>query len=218
MTNTLKKISKRDITVIMGDFNAKVGNVNIPPVTGGEGLGKINERGERLIDFCMEQEICLTNTWFKQHQRRLYTWTSPDGNTKNQIDYIGINRKWKTCINNCKTYPGADRDTDHNLLIATMKVRLARQKRTEMLKRLDVEELNGSKGYTYETKIANRFEALKYVIEEKTPNELWEETKKVLITTAEEIVGYKKRDWRKPWITEETLNLIDKKTGGQTKR
>src|SRR6218665_2963651 len=87
MTNTLKKIPKRDITVMMGDFNAKVGSVNIPPVTGGEGLGRINERGERLIDFCMEQEICLTNTWFKQHQRRLYTWTAPDGNTKNQIDY-----------------------------------------------------------------------------------------------------------------------------------
>src|SRR6218665_950640 len=82
-----------------------------------------------------------------------------------------------------------------------------------MIKRLNEEEFNGNKGYTYmyETKISNRFEALKYVIEEKTPNELWEETKKVLITTSEEIVGYKKKDRTKPWITEETLNLIDKK-------
>ena len=87
MTNTLKKIPKRNITVMMGNFNPKVRNVNIPPVTGGESLGRINERGERLIDFCMEQEICLTNTWFKQHQKRLYTWTAPDGNTRNQIDY-----------------------------------------------------------------------------------------------------------------------------------
>src|SRR6218665_157757 len=121
MTNTLKKIPKRDITVMMGDFDAKVGNVNIPPVTGGEGLGRINERGERLIDFCMELEICLTNTWLKKQKRRLYTWTAPDGNTKNQIDYIGIDRKWKTCINNSTVghTPEADCDTDHNLLIAT---------------------------------------------------------------------------------------------------
>ena len=101
LERTLKSIPKRDITLLIGDFNAKVGDMSVPPVTGNEGLGQINSRGERLIDFCMEQELTLANTWFKQHPRRLSTWTSPDGITKNQIDFIGIQRKWRTSISNC---------------------------------------------------------------------------------------------------------------------
>jgi len=59
----------------------------------------------------------------------MYTWTSPDGNTRNQIDYISITQRWKTSLMNCRTYPGADCDTDHQLLVATVKVRLAKRQR-----------------------------------------------------------------------------------------
>jgi hypothetical protein len=159
----------------------------------------------------MEQELTLANTWFKQHRRRLATWTSPDGITKNQIDYIGIQRKWRTSISNCKTYPGADCDTDHNLLVATLKIRIGRQKKEEIIKRLNVEELQGYKGLAYEMEVTNRFKALNMVAEERSPNEVWKETKEVLLTAAEEIVGYKKRDKEKHWITEETHKLIIKK-------
>jgi len=69
--------------------------------------------GQQLEDFCLEQELALANTMFKQHPRRLYTWTSPDGNTLNQIDYISTAQRWKTSLMNCRTYPGADCDTDH---------------------------------------------------------------------------------------------------------
>jgi len=66
---------------------------------------------------------------FKQHPSWLYTWTSPDGNTQNQIDYISIAQRWKTRLMNCRTYPGADCDTDHQLLVATLKVRLGKRQR-----------------------------------------------------------------------------------------
>jgi len=66
---------------------------------------------------------------FKQHPRWQYTWTSPDGNTRNQIDYISIAQRWKTSLMNCRTYPGADCDTDLQLLVATLKVRLAKRQR-----------------------------------------------------------------------------------------
>ena len=59
-----------------------------PGVTGKFGLGIWNEAGQRLIDFCQENALVIANTLIQQHKRRLYTWTSPDGQHQNQIDYI----------------------------------------------------------------------------------------------------------------------------------
>ena len=63
----------------MGDCNAKVESQEIPGVTGKFGLGEQNEAGQRLIEFCQEKALVIANTLFQQHKRRLYTWTSPDG-------------------------------------------------------------------------------------------------------------------------------------------
>ena len=90
----------------MGDFNAKVGRREpsaMSSAVGLYGLGETNKASGQLEDFCLEHELALANTMFKQHPRRLYTWTSPDGNTRNQIT-----QRWKTSLMNCRTYPGAD--------------------------------------------------------------------------------------------------------------
>ena len=70
---------KKDVLFIIGDWNAKVGSQEIPGVTGKFGLQVQNEAGQRLIDFCQENALVIANTLFQQHKRRLYTWTSPDG-------------------------------------------------------------------------------------------------------------------------------------------
>ena len=79
---------KKDVLFIIGDWNAKVGSQETPGVTGKFGLGMRNEAGQRLIKFCQENALVIANTLFQQHKRRLYTWTSPDGQQRNQIDYI----------------------------------------------------------------------------------------------------------------------------------
>ena len=66
-------------SVIIGDWNAKVGSQETPGVMGKFGLGVQNEAGKRLTEFCQENALVITNTLFQQHKRRLYTWTSPDG-------------------------------------------------------------------------------------------------------------------------------------------
>ena len=71
-----------------GDWNAKVRSQETPGVTGKFGLGVQNEAGQRLIGFCQENTLVIANTHFQQHKRRLYTWTSPDGQYRNKIDYI----------------------------------------------------------------------------------------------------------------------------------
>ena len=70
---------KRDVLFIIGDWNAKVGSQETPGVTGKFGLGMRNEAGQRLIEFCQENALVIANTLYQQHKRRLYTWTSPDG-------------------------------------------------------------------------------------------------------------------------------------------
>ena len=84
----LELTTKKVVLSIIGDWNPKVGSQETPGVTGKFGLGVQNEAGQRLIEFCQENALVIANTLFQQHKRRLYTWTSPDGQHRNQIGYI----------------------------------------------------------------------------------------------------------------------------------
>ena len=77
---------KTDVLFIIGDWNTKVGSQKTPGVTGKIGIEVQNEAGQRLIEFCQENALVIANTLFQQHKRRLYTWTSPDGQHQNQTD------------------------------------------------------------------------------------------------------------------------------------
>ena len=74
-----------------------------------------NEAGQRLTEFCQENTLVIVNTLFQQHKRRLYTWTSPDGQHQNQMDYILSSQRWRSSIQSAKTRPGADCGLDHEL-------------------------------------------------------------------------------------------------------
>ena len=77
----------------MGDFNAKVGSREpsaMSSAVGLYGLGETNDAGKQLEDVRLEHQLALANTMFKQHPRRQYTWSSPDGNTRKRIDYISM--------------------------------------------------------------------------------------------------------------------------------
>ena len=84
----LELTPKKDVLFIIGDWNAKVGSQETPGVTGKFSLGVWNEAGQRLIEFCQENALVIANDLFQQHKRRLCTWTSPDAQQRNQIDYI----------------------------------------------------------------------------------------------------------------------------------
>ena len=73
-----------------------------------------NEAGQRLEEFFQENALVIANTLFQQHKRRLYTWTSPDGQYQDQIDYILCSQRCRTSIQSAKTRPGADcRSEEH---------------------------------------------------------------------------------------------------------
>ena len=79
LQHLLELTPKKDVPFIIGDWNAKVGSQETPGVTGKFGLGVKNESGQRLIEFCQENTLVIADTLFQQCKRRLYTWTSPDG-------------------------------------------------------------------------------------------------------------------------------------------
>ena len=79
LQDLLELTPKKDVFFIIGDWNAKIGSKETPGVTGKIGFGIQNETGQRLIEFCQENTLVIANTLFQQHKRRLYTWTSQDG-------------------------------------------------------------------------------------------------------------------------------------------
>ena len=113
---------QKDVLFIIGDWNAKVGSQETPGVTGKSGLGVQNEAGKRLIEFCQENVLVIANILFQQHKRRLYTWTSPDGQHQNQTGYILCSQRWRSSIQSAKTRLGVDCGSDHELLIAKFRL------------------------------------------------------------------------------------------------
>ena len=83
LQDLLELIPKKDVIFITGDWNAKVGSQETPEVTGKFGLGVQNEAGQRLIEFCEENTLVIANTLFQKHKRKLYIWTSEDGQHQN---------------------------------------------------------------------------------------------------------------------------------------
>ena len=109
LQDLLELTSKKDVLFIIGDWNAKVGSQETPGVTGKFGFGMRNEAGQRLIEFCQDNALVIANTLFQQHRRKLYTWTSPDGQQhRNQIDHILCSQRWRSSIQSAKTRLGAD--------------------------------------------------------------------------------------------------------------
>ena len=120
LQDLLERTPKKDVLFIIGDWNAKVASQETPGVKGKFGLGIQNEAVQRLIKFCQENELVIANTLFQQHKRRLYTWTSPDGQHRNQIDYILCSQRWRSSIQSTETR--ADCGSDHELLIAKFRL------------------------------------------------------------------------------------------------
>ena len=131
------------LKIIMGDLNAKVGRGKRNTAVGPFRLGDSNERGDIWNDWCEENSMAVMNTWLKQHERNLYTWKSRPGDLfRNQIDYISINStRYRNAITICKTKPGADCNSDHNLLFAIVRCNLKIIRTSKKASQLDFKAL-----------------------------------------------------------------------------
>ena len=128
-----------------------VGSQETPGVTGKFGLGVQNEAGQRLMECCQENALVIANTLFQQHKRRLYTWTSPDGQHQNQIDYILCSQRQRSSIQLAKMRLGANYGSDHELLIAKFRLKLKKVGKTTRPFRYDLNQIL----YNYTVEVTN---------------------------------------------------------------
>ena len=117
--------------------------------------GVQNEAGRMLIEFCQDNALVIANTLFQQHKWWLYTWTPPDGQHRNQIDYILCSQRWRNSIQSTKTWPGADCGSDHEHLIGKFRLKKKVGKTTRPFK-YDLNQIP----YDYTVEVRNRFKGL----------------------------------------------------------
>jgi endonuclease/exonuclease/phosphatase family metal-dependent hydrolase len=169
-----------DIKILLSDFNAKVGRENIfKPTIGKESLHEIsNDNGVRVVNFAMSKNLVVKSTMFPHPQIHKHNWTSPEGKTHNQIDHVLIDRRRHSSILDVRSFRGADCDTDHYLVVAKVRERLAVSKRAAQqvgMKRFNVKKLNkGDVKEQYEVTIRNKFAALENLEDSGDINRAWD--------------------------------------------
>lgn len=205
---------KSDQLVVMGDFNAKVGTGQDADlaVMGKYGIGERNERGDRLVDFCFANNLFITNTKFKQtRESRTWTWESPDGRTHNQIDYILVQRRLVSSIHNSRAYPSADCGSDHQLVMANVKLKLKKNVAIRTTQRIDINKLKDT--VTRDTFRAAIEEKWKKMLNEEVQdvNDEWVKVKSTIKDTSRDYVGFRKGQKPKEWMSEITLQLLNER-------
>ncbi|GFR87158.1 craniofacial development protein 2-like [Elysia marginata] len=124
-------IPKHDITIVMGDLNAKVGsdNTGFEEYMGKQGLGVRNQNGKRFLEFCIGNNLVIGGTIFKHKDIHKETWNSQDGKTRNQINHAAINRRWRSSLVDVRAIRGGDIGSDHNLVLTKLRLKLKIKKK-----------------------------------------------------------------------------------------
>ena len=131
----VSRAPRKDSLIVMGDFNAKAGiqSEEDREVMGIYGIGERNERGDRLLDFCHMNSLFITNTKFKNAKpTRCWTWESPDGKTRNRIDFILVNKSMLSSVQNSRAFPSMDTGSAHQLVMADIKLKLKKNRTLSM--------------------------------------------------------------------------------------
>ncbi|CAF4391546.1 unnamed protein product, partial [Rotaria magnacalcarata] len=189
----------------MGDWHAKVGSKPITGITGNFGLGDRNEAGDRLLEFCQTNSLFITNTCFQQPNRRRYTWTSPNGQYKNQIDYILCSQRWGSSLQLAKTRPGADCGSDHELLIAKFQMKLKTTSKTARPARYNLSNIPRK----YAVEVKNSFDGLDLI--DREPEELWSKVRDIIKDEANKNIPNNKTPKKAKWLTADTLKIAEER-------
>ena len=161
----------------------------------------------------MANSFVIGHTLFKQPPRKLFTWVSPGDRARNQIDYIMVHKRWISSMFGITTRPSTDCGSDHQILTAKIKLRLKTGKKQKTPERYGV----GNISTEFTIAIKNRFTPLFHLAEEeRKPNEVWEEIRNAIQTTANEKIGKRKKQ-KTPWITTKTLSLADERRKAKVK-
>ena len=156
--------------------------------------------------------LVVANTLFQEHKGRLYTWTSPDGQHRNQIDYILCSQRWRSSIQSTEMRPGADCGSDHELLIAKFRLKLKKIRKTARPFRYDLNQIP----YDYTVEVRNRLKGLDLI--DRVPDELWSEVRDIVQETGLKTIPMEKKCKKAKWLSGEALQKAMKRREANTKK
>ena len=213
----LEMYNEKDITILMGDINAKIGpdNTGYEQVMGIHALGEMNNNGERFVDLCALNSLVIGGSVFPHKKIHKNTWVSPDGVTENQIDHICINKKFRRSLQDVRAKRGADVASDHHLVVAKLKLKLKRNPVADSQTKREKYNINAFKDpkirEEFSIALKNKFEVLQDMNEEGEEDTVpgrWQKVKETLRSTCQEVIGPRKHQ-QKDWITTETMEKIE---------
>ena len=205
---------KKDITILMGDLNAKIGsdNTGYEHIMGIHAPGIMNENGERFADLCALNSMVIGGSIFQHKTIHKTTWISPDKETENQIDHVCINKRFRRSLQDVRAKRGENVASDPNLVIAKLKLNLKRNQTGLTGSRVKY-NINHLKDpiikEQFNLVLKNKYEVLQELEEdEHTVLSTWQKVKESLRSTCKEVLGPRKLH-QKEWITAETLKKIE---------
>ncbi|KAK2174946.1 hypothetical protein NP493_766g01027 [Ridgeia piscesae] len=201
------------MTILMGDLNAKIGSDNsgYEEVMGRQGLGKMNENGEILDDFCAFNNMIIGGSVFPHRSVHKATCVSPDHRIEHQIDHICIGRKFRRSMQDVRVQRGADAASCHHLVLARMKMKPKnREIKSSIRTQYNVDFLKDRvTTETFQLTVRNKYEALQDLLDKGNMDidTQWQQIKKMWTSTCSEVLG-KKKYQQKDWISADTLNKV----------
>lgn len=208
----LQARKRKDVMILMEDMNAKIGGNNngFEIVIGREGLGTMNENGERFVTACADNNLVIGGSVFQQKNIHKATWVSADHTTENQIDHICISQKFRHSLLDVRVRRGADAGFDHHLLTAKIQLKLKCMKHREERVKFDTQQFQDiGTSELYKVALHNRFKALEIETPSKV-EEIWKGLKNLWKDTCKEVVGRRKTD-SKPWLSRDTDSKVSER-------
>ena len=166
----------------------------------------------RLIEFCQDNILVIANTFFQKHKRRLYTWSSSDGQYQNQIGYLLCSWRWRSSIEPAKIRSGTDCGSDHELLIAKFRLKLKKEGKTIGSFSFYLNQIP----YNYTVEVTNRFKRLDLI--DRVPEELWMEVCDIVQEVGIKTMPKKKKCKKGKWLSEEALQIAEIEERRKTKQ
>ena len=212
---TRRSNSNKDLLIVLGDLNAKVGsdNTGYERIMGKNGVGDRSDNGERFLQYCQVNNLVIGGTIFPHKTSHKVTWESPGNRVQNQIDHITISRRFRRSLHDVRSKRGADCYSDHHLVIAKIKLKLKKMpSENTYRKKFNVKRLkDANTKETFELEIQNRFAILENEVNvDQDVNMLWNDTKKIYEETCESILGTNRRQ-EDAWISEHSLQKINER-------
>ena len=125
---TLSSIPPKDMVIILGDFNARVGsNFNTwKSVIGPHGIGEVNSNGVRLLDFCASNHLLITNTWFQHKLSHRATWYHNGDRSRpgHMIDFVLVNSRFRSSVLDTRVYRSVYHESDHELVVSSLRLKI----------------------------------------------------------------------------------------------